>query len=329
MKLSTYVIDKILDHILKVTSYTPPTGLFFSLWAGNPEDGGVECAGASYERVACDDWDAAVAATRNIVNTDQADFPEAGADWGYIDFVGIHDQAENLIGSFDLATAIAGTRSGDTIFARTAGTWTVDAEIGKYVWAYVDTDYNGGAWFLIADNDTTTITITGVLTASCNRIKIAMNITLGMNLYIEAEAVAVSFPAGGVTNNWAALMLDHIFINTPISVPTNLYLGLSTADPTDDASGITEPVAMNYSRTVCNAWHAATAKVSTNDGVIDSPVASGAWGEITHSFIADENDEVTVDHIIFHGELTDHRVIGDGDKLRYADEALQIKVDAV
>ena len=59
-----------------------------------------------------------------------------------------------------------------------------------------------------------------------------------MNLYIEAEAVEVEWVTGGVCNSWAAKMLDHIFLNTPLSQPTNLYLGLSLANPTDDASGI-------------------------------------------------------------------------------------------
>jgi hypothetical protein len=326
--LSAYIVNKMLDHVLKVAPYTPTTHLYFTLYKGNPEDGGVVCPGATYLRTLCDNWEAAVPATRNIINTDQSDFPEAGADWSYIDFVGIEDEAANLIGKFDLAPPITGTRTSDVIFTRTAGTWTIDAEIGKYVWAYVEGSYNGGAWFPIADNDTTTITITGVLTASCNRIKIAMNITLGMNLYIEAEAVEVEWVTGGVCNTWAALMLDHIFMNTPLSVPTNLYLGLSTADPTDDASGIAEPVGNNYSRPIFNTWHAAALKIATNDGVLDSPVASGPWGVITHSFISDHLTNVVVANIIFYGELDTPLTIGDGDKLRYPDEDLQVVVDA-
>jgi len=68
---------------------------------------------------------------------------------------------------------ITGTRTSNIIFTRTAGEWVVDAEIGKYIWAYVDGEYNDGAWFPIVDNDETTITITGVLTTDCNRIQIS------------------------------------------------------------------------------------------------------------------------------------------------------------
>ena len=326
--LSAYVINKVLDHVLKKTPYSQPTHLYFTLYKGNPEDGGEVCPGTDYARVSCDAWNAAIAATRSIINTAQSNFPEAKADWGFLNFVGIEDEAANLIGKFNFLTPIAGARTSDTIFTRTTGVWVEDAEIGKHIWAYVDGSYSDGAWFEIVDNDTTTITITGVLTASCDRIEIALDVTLGMNLYIEAEAVKVEWLTGGVCNDWAALMLDHIFMNTPLAVPTNLYLSLSTANPTDDASGIAEPVAMNYSRTIHNVWHAAALKISTNDGVLDSPVASGPWGEITHSFLADEDDEVTVDHIIFYGALVTPLTIGDGDKLRYPDAALQIKVDA-
>ena len=88
-------------------------------------------------------------------------------------------------GSFKVdELGIAGTRTSDVIFTRTAGVWVVDAEIGKYVWAYVAGTYDEGAWFPITDNDTTTITITGVLTASCNRIQIAITEEHGTEYHI-------------------------------------------------------------------------------------------------------------------------------------------------
>lgn len=76
-------------------------------------------------------------------------------------------------GSFkDAEVGIIGVRTADTIFTRTTGTWIIDAEIGKFIWAYIFGVYSGGAWFPIVDNDITTITITGVLTAGCNRVEI-------------------------------------------------------------------------------------------------------------------------------------------------------------
>lgn len=71
-----------------------------------------------------------------------------------------------------LTNAIAGTRTNDTTFTRTAGTWTADALIDQYVFSYVDTDATTGEWTKITDNDADTITISGTLYAGANRIKI-------------------------------------------------------------------------------------------------------------------------------------------------------------
>lgn len=261
-KLSTVIINEILDHVLKVGAFAQPDHLEFSLWDGDPEGAGVECTGATYTRVQCDNWDNA--ATRSIKNTDQVDFPEAGADWGNVNYIGIH--------------GVITEPSSDYL-------------IGK-----------------IAIDEIT--------------------VTAGMNLYIEAGAIEVSWGIGGICNTWANKILDHIFKNTSLTQPTNLYLGLSTADPTDDASGIAEPSGNNYARTNHNTWKVASGKATSNDGVIDSPVASGPWGTITHSFISDHLTNVTESNIIFYGALTSSVVIGDGDKLRYPDGNLDIVVDA-
>lgn len=265
-KLSIVVINEILDHILKVGTFAQPDHLRFSLWDGDPEGAGVECTGATYARVQCDDWNAAVPATRNIKNTSQTDFPEAGSDWGNVNYIGIHG-----------------------VITEPESTYL----IGKLAIAEIA-------------------------------------VTLGMNLYIAAETIEIKWEADkGICNTWAALTLDHIFKNTALDVPTNLYLGLSIANPGDDAAGIAEPSAeYNYSRPIHNAWNIASGKATSNDGILDSPVASGPWGEITHSFISDHLTNVLIANIIFYGALVDPLTIGDGDKLRYPDTDLDIVVDA-
>ena len=79
-----------------------------------------------------------------------------------------------------LTDAIAGTRTSDTIFTRTAGTWAVDALIDQYVFSYVNTDATTGKWTKITDNDAGTITISGTLYAGANRIKILTVRTMGI-----------------------------------------------------------------------------------------------------------------------------------------------------
>ena len=56
---------------------------------------------------------------------------------------------------------IAGTRTSDVVFTRSAGEWTVDALIGQYAFSYASGTPGTGTWLLIADNDDTTLTVTG------------------------------------------------------------------------------------------------------------------------------------------------------------------------
>ena len=76
--------------------------------------------------------------------------------------------------------------------------------------------------------------------------------------------------------------LDHVFENGAFSVPTNIYIALSTADPTDSGGSIAEPSGNGYARKVINTWNTAASRAITNNGVITFATATGAWGTITH-----------------------------------------------
>ena len=65
---------------------------------------------------------------------------------------------------------IAGTRTSDVIFTRTADTWTVDALIGQWCYSYAAADPDAGIWLEITDNDAGTLTVDGVLYAACDRV---------------------------------------------------------------------------------------------------------------------------------------------------------------
>jgi len=95
-----------------------------------------------------------------------------------------------------LTNAITGTRTSDTIFTRTAGTWVVDALIDQYVFSYVNTDATTGKWTKITDNDANTITISGTLYAGADRIKILIVRTVGITPP-AAKPTGVAQGAGG------------------------------------------------------------------------------------------------------------------------------------
>jgi hypothetical protein len=64
----------------------------------------------------------------------------------------------------------------------------------------------------------------------------------------------------------------------------NLWCGLSTADPTDDGSGLAEPVGDGYARVAITAatWDAASGGTKSNGAAITFPEATGdGWGEVT------------------------------------------------
>jgi len=89
-EFTNYLEDKILDHVLRNTSYTSPTTCFVGLLTVAPTDttSGTEVSGGSY---ACQEL--AVSAASEGVVTSSADvvFPQATANWGTISHIGILD----------------------------------------------------------------------------------------------------------------------------------------------------------------------------------------------------------------------------------------------
>jgi len=97
------------------------------------------------------------------------------------------------------------------------------------------------------------------------------------------------------------VVLDSLF-------STTRYIGLSTADPTDDSSGLAEPSGNGYARVTSPAsdWTAAAAGSISNAVEITFPTATGSWGTVTHFAIF---DAVTGGNILAHGILTESQTI--------------------
>lgn len=260
-KLSVDAANKMLDHILKTTPMSVPTNIYIGLWDGDPEGAGTECSGATYARIIANGWEDAV--SRALTNEAKLEFAEAGADWGNVNYVTIHD-------------AITGGN-------------------------------------LLGKDDITQITVNA-----------------GDNLYIAIGDIDVSLAAGGIGNTWANSFLDHIFKNTPLTVPTNIYVGYATETPGDDASGLAagEPSGNGYARKGNDAWDAAAAGLADNTGAILFDACETApHGTITHFFISDHLTNQAVANLIFHGALDSSVVIGIGDQLNFPAGDLDIEID--
>jgi hypothetical protein len=114
-------------------------------------------------------------------------------------------------------------------------------------------------------------------------------------------------------------ILDHIFGKATFTAAATLYIGFSTADPLDDESGIAEPTGNNYSRVAVDnnktTWSTSSGGAISNAIVIESPVASGSWGTISHFFITDASSGAGI--VYAHGSLGSSQSITSGKFLRF------------
>lgn len=114
-EFSNYLENKILDHVLRNTSYTSPTTVYVGLYTSNPGEGntGTEVSGGSYARQVL-----SVTTASGGVVTSSADvtFPQATSSWGTISHIGLLDAltSGNLLMYTALTTSKA-IESGDVL----------------------------------------------------------------------------------------------------------------------------------------------------------------------------------------------------------------------
>ena len=95
---------------------------------------------------------------------------------------------------------------------------------------------------------------------------------------------------------WENVILDTL-------IETNLWVGLSTADPGEDAATLAEPSGNGYARVAVTAatWDAASGGSKDNGAAITFAEASGNWGTITHFCLF---DAVSGGNMLASAELT-------------------------
>ena len=117
--------------------------------------------------------------------------------------------------------------------------------------------------------------------------------------------------------------LDHVFHNTAFTVPTNIYIALSTTLPTDAGTNVSEPGAGNYARKVHNTWNIAATRKVTNNGVITFNTANGSWGTISHYAIY---DAITAGNFLGFGSLSVSKSVVSGNTPSIADVEIEVSV---
>ena len=88
---------------------------------------------------------------------------------------------------------------------------------------------------------------------------------------------------GQLTNYTEKKVLDHILKTASYSPPATVYLGLSTADPTHDGSGWTDPTYTGYARKALTMGAAAARAITQSGAVNFDPCTVGSstvgrWG---------------------------------------------------
>lgn len=124
------------------------------------------------------------------------------------------------------------------------------------------------------------------------------------------------------------MVLKHRF-NIQGYATSELWAGLSSADPLDDASGVSEPPGKGYARVKTNvadgtSWQISNGTGTTvnNSAIITFPTASDDWGIMTHFALF--SGSTAGASILCHGALISSRDVQNGDTARFAVAALNI-----
>lgn len=132
--------------------------------------------------------------------------------------------------------------------------------------------------------------------------------------------------AGAMSNYLEEKILNAIFRNQTFSSPTDVYIGLYTSDPTDNDSG-TEVTGGGYVRQkiTFNAPTQVSGKAQlVNATDIKFPIATGAWGTVTHIALRDAN---VSGNLLFYGAISTPKTISVDDQLIFQAGDIKISLD--
>jgi hypothetical protein len=114
-------------------------------------------------------------------------------------------------------------------------------------------------------------------------------------------------------------ILDHILSVGSYTMPSAVYVGLSTGSFGDDNSG-TELSGSNYSR-VAATFSAASSGTTSNSAAIEFAAATGSWGSVSHFGVF---DAAASGNLLIHGAFTAAKTIENGDVLKISTGDLDI-----
>jgi hypothetical protein len=131
--------------------------------------------------------------------------------------------------------------------------------------------------------------------------------------------------ANNFTNYLEDEILDHINSVGAFTMPTNVYAGLSTADPTETGGSIAEPSNSWYSRQAIT-FGASSGGAASNTNELDFGT-SDETETLTHIFISDVVTYGSTTNILWHGPLTASQPIVSGNPVKILVGDLDVSID--
>lgn len=112
-----------------------------------------------------------------------------------------------------------------------------------------------------------------------------------------------------------ALLLDWLMTTGSATRPTNWYVALYTAAPSDSGGG-TEVSGNGYSRqSVTFAAASSPGGTTSNTNAVSFTAAGGNFGTVTHIGIFDNSSG---GNLLWHGSMTASKTVNDGDTLEFS-----------
>lgn len=133
--------------------------------------------------------------------------------------------------------------------------------------------------------------------------------------------------ASGKSNYLANALLNGVLGGADFTLPTNVYIALSTAAWSASATGsaMTEVASGAYSRVAVTNnptnWPAASSQSKSNGTVFTFPTATAAWGTILSVYIVDAGSN---GNCLYGADLTASRVVASGDTASFAAAAVVV-----
>ena len=135
----------------------------------------------------------------------------------------------------------------------------------------------------------------------------------------------------GLTNYLEDKIWNHVFGSTTYTKPTNWYVGLLTATPSDSAGG-TEVSGGSYARQICAFTVTGTGTaLATNTSAITFPTATADWGIVGWIGIY---DAVSSGNLVAYQNLqksdfstTTTKTVNDGDIFKFNASTIKITLD--